>query len=126
MSAFELLHRSVQRELFEMRWTELRPIQRDAIQHLLAGGGGDCIISSPTASGKTEAAFLPIVSAIVDEPAGSIRAVYIGPLKALINDQFRRVEALRTRMQLPVHKRHAHVSYTDRRPTPHPPTPPLV
>ncbi len=113
-SAFDLLHPAVQRQLWEMKWEELRPIQIETIRHL-AGGGGDCIIASPTASGKTEAAFLPVLSAIADDFGGSIRAMYVGPLKALINDQFRRVEELCKRMELPVHKWHGDVGNADRK-----------
>src|SRR5689334_10799125 len=98
MSAFQLLHPSVQRKLHEMKWTELRPIQAKAIQQILGETPLDCIIASPTASGKTEAAFLPVLSALAEDWEGGVRAMYIGPLKALINDQFRRLEDLCTRM----------------------------
>lgn len=110
-TAFELLHRNVQRKLWDMGWTELRPIQDLAIRHLLHAGG-DCVIASPTASGKTEAAFLPVISAIADSPTGSVRAMYVGPLKALINDQFRRVEELCDRLEMPVCKWHGDVGDT--------------
>lgn len=113
-SAFELLHHTVQQKLWDMRWTELRPIQSETIKHLLMKGG-DCVISSPTASGKTEAAFLPVLSSIADTPQGSVRAMYIGPLKALINDQFRRIEDLCARMEMPVHKWHGDVNASARR-----------
>jgi ATP-dependent Lhr-like helicase len=112
--AFELLHPAVQQKLWDMKWTELRPVQEQGIVHLLSAGG-DCIVSSPTASGKTEAAFLPILSAIADEPRGSVRAMYVGPLKALINDQFRRIEDLCSRMDLPVHKWHGDVDASARK-----------
>jgi ATP-dependent Lhr-like helicase len=108
-SAFDLLHPTVQRKLWDMKWTELRQIQVEAIQHLRSGTPTDCIIESPTASGKTEAAFLPVLSAIADEPFGSVRAMYIGPLKALINDQFGRVEQLCERMEMPVCRWHGDV-----------------
>lgn len=107
--AFQLLHPTVQRKLWDMKWTELRPIQAEAIEHLLGGTPTDCIIASPTASGKTEAAFLPVLSAIADEPAGGVRAIYIGPLKALINDQFGRIEQLCERMEMPVCRWHGDV-----------------
>ena len=107
--AFHQLHRLVQRKLWDMGWTELRSIQDQAIRHLLPEGG-DAVIASPTASGKTEAAFLPVLSAIADEPMGSVRAMYVGPLKALINDQFRRVEDLCARMEMPVCKWHGDVN----------------
>jgi ATP-dependent helicase Lhr and Lhr-like helicase len=107
-TAFDRLHHGLKRHLWDMRWTKLRPVQVKAIHHLL-DERGDCVISVPTAGGKTEAAFLPILSRIADAPFGSVRAIYLGPLKALINDQFRRVEQLCARMELPVHKWHGDV-----------------
>ncbi len=107
-TAFDLLHRNVQRKLWDMGWTELRSIQEHAIRHVLIKRS-DAIIASPTASGKTEAAFLPVLSDIADSPFGSVRAMYVGPLKALINDQFGRVEDLCTRLEMPVCKWHGDV-----------------
>ena len=45
------------------------------------------VISASTAAGKTEAAFLPAITAIADETSG-FGILYISPLKALINDQY--------------------------------------
>jgi len=104
-SAFQRLHPTIQEELYRMKWTTLRPIQVDAI-HAVLGGAGHLIISAMTAGGKTEAAFLPILSEIVEDYTGSIRALYVGPLKALINDQFRRLEELCEHAEIPVHKWH--------------------
>ncbi len=113
--AFDLLHPGMQRRLWDMKWTELRPIQTEAIQLLCGGTHTDCIIASPTASGKTEAAFLPVLSMIADDAEGGVRAMYIGPLKALINDQFGRLEQLCTRMEMPVHRWHGDVDETARK-----------
>lgn len=113
-SGFDMLHRAVQRRLWEMRWTALRPIQDRAIEHIL-GGRGDCIVTAPTAGGKTEAAFLPILSVLADDPGRSVRALYVGPLKALLNDQFRRIEDLCARMEMPVHRWHGDVGQGPRR-----------
>ncbi|NLX23088.1 MAG: DEAD/DEAH box helicase [Phycisphaerae bacterium] len=107
--AFSLLAPPIQRILWRMRWTALRPIQVDAI-HRIIEGQDDIIISARTASGKTEAAFLPILSCISSEPRSSVRAMYIGPLKALINDQFRRLEELCEYAQIPVQRWHGDVS----------------
>src|SRR5437867_13382635 len=92
-AAFALLHPGVQRAIFEMGWKELRAIQTQAI-HTVLEGGGHVLICAATASGKTEAAFLPIISRLAPGPQDSIRAIYVGPLKALINDQFARLERL--------------------------------
>ncbi|NLN76349.1 MAG: DEAD/DEAH box helicase [Armatimonadetes bacterium] len=92
-----------------MRWTELRPIQVDAIHEILQSDN-HLIITAMTAGGKTEAAFLPVLSSIVDDCQEGIRALYVGPLKALINDQFLRLEDLCERSGIPVHKWHGDVS----------------
>ena len=91
-----------------MGWTELRPIQIEAI-HEVFDGQGDLIIAARTASGKTEAAFLPILSKVVEAPADGVQAIYAGPLKALINDQFPRLERLCEIAEIPVHKWHGDV-----------------
>lgn len=108
-SAFNLLHDGVRRQIYNMGWTELRPMQVAAIRSIL-GTDNHIVLSAGTASGKTEAAFLPILSAIADEPVGSFHAIYVGPLKALINDQFARVEELCGYLGLPVHRWHGDVS----------------
>jgi ATP-dependent Lhr-like helicase len=107
-SAFELLAEGVQRQLYRMRWTSLRPVQVEAIRTYF-GSSGDMLIMAETAGGKTEAAFLPVLSSISQEATGSVRAVYVGPLKALINDQFGRLEELCTYLDMPVHRWHGDV-----------------
>jgi len=111
--AFSLLHRDVQRQLWKMGWAELRPLQVDAIQQILETTA-HVILSAATAAGKTEAAFLPILSKIATEPTGSVRVIYVGPLKALINDQFARVEQLCSRLEMPVHRWHGDVGATEK------------
>jgi ATP-dependent Lhr-like helicase len=106
--AFDLLHPAIQQELYRMRWTRLRPIQVSAIQEIIKSDN-NIVISAYTAGGKTEAAFLPILSGIVEDFSGSIRALYVGPLKALINDQFRRLEDLCEKTSIPVHRWHGDV-----------------
>lgn len=58
---------------------------------MVLSGESDVIISASTAGGKTEAAFLPILSRILAEPSKGYDVLYISPLKALINDQYRRL-----------------------------------
>ena len=113
-TAFELLHEGVRRRLHEMKWESLRPIQDASIVHVL-GDRRDCVISAPTAGGKTEAAFLPILSRIADDNGDGVRAMYVGPLKALINDQFRRIEDLCGRLEIPVHKWHGDVGESQKK-----------
>ncbi|MFN0131464.1 MAG: DEAD/DEAH box helicase [Phycisphaerales bacterium] len=107
--AFTLLAAGVQRQLYSMGWLELRAIQAKAIRAYVATDA-DLLIMAETAGGKTEAAFLPVLSAISAEPIGSVRAMYVGPLKALINDQFGRLEDLCTHLDVNVHRWHGDVS----------------
>src|SRR5688500_4522407 len=92
-----------------MGWTKLRTLQVESIRHVLRSLD-DLLICAATASGKTEAAFLPILSKIADEPVGSVRAIYVGPLKALINDQFERVGELCAYLEVTVYSWHGDVT----------------
>lgn len=107
--AFDALHPKVRHWIWQQGWQDLRPVQRAAIGPLLRGSV-DAIISARTAAGKTEAAFLPLISRIADEPGGGFRLLYISPLKALINDQFRRLEGLCETLDIPVFRWHGDVS----------------
>jgi ATP-dependent helicase Lhr and Lhr-like helicase len=91
--AFELLHLDVQQWVARREWMSLRPIQSEAIQRILQAPN-DILIAAPTASGKTEAALLPIVSQVAERPEQGVRCLYIAPLKALINDLFPRAQDL--------------------------------
>lgn len=89
-SSFELLHEAVQRWIWKQGWTSLKDIQENSIP-LVLRRDCDVIISAATAGGKTEAAFLPIISHIISSPSNGYDVLYISPLKALINDQYRRL-----------------------------------
>ena len=91
-SSFELLHEKIQKWVWNQNWTSLKEIQENSIPIILKGDS-DVIISAATAGGKTEAAFLPILSRILseEEKTYGYSVLYISPLKALINDQYRRL-----------------------------------
>ncbi|HEX7807831.1 MAG TPA: DEAD/DEAH box helicase, partial [Thermoanaerobaculia bacterium] len=109
-SSFELLHEDVRRWIWEQRWAELRDVQETAIRTILRGDD-DVIITAATAAGKTEAAFLPICSTLVDDDAAAgVQVLYVGPLKALINDQWRRLDGLCDSLEIPVHRWHGDVT----------------
>ena len=93
MNAFDRLHPAVQEAIWKMQWPALRPLQVDAINAIFETED-HLILAAATASGKTEAAFLPLLSRIAENPNGSIKILYVSPLKALINDQFSRINDL--------------------------------
>lgn len=113
-TAFHRLHEGIRRWIWERGWTELRSIQEEAIDLVLAGTE-DVIITASTAGGKTEAAFLPILTHIASSPGGSVRALYVSPLKALINDQFDRLSELGGRLGIPIHRWHGDVGGAPKR-----------
>lgn len=101
MSAFDRLTPFIQEFIFDHRWNELRDVQAQAIDAVL-DTDGHVLITSGTASGKTEAAFFPILTALTEAPSASFGVMYIGPLKALINDQFERISDLIRQAELPI------------------------
>lgn len=112
-SAFDALAEPVKRWVWRQKWPSLRDVQEKAIPAIL--DGGDVVISARTAAGKTEAAFLPLISRVLAKSEGQDRDVgfsllYVSPLKALINDQHRRLESLAELCELPLHRWHGDVS----------------
>ncbi len=104
-SSYDLLHPEVQRWIRDEGWTELRQVQDRAIAAIL-GGGDDVLISAATAAGKTEAAFLPLITQAVNREASGLAILYVSPLKALINDQARRLDGLCETLGLPLVRWH--------------------
>lgn len=88
--AYGLLAPPLQRWVWKQGWTGLRPIQQASVRPVLERKA-DMVIAAPTAGGKTEAAFLPIISHALAHPVSGTHTLVISPLKALINDQFRRI-----------------------------------
>lgn len=101
----------IQEYIYRKGWAELRPIQVQAIQSIL-DTDHHLLLSSGTASGKTEAALLPILTQLEARPSASIGVLYIGPLKALINDQFERLQGLLEETNVPVQSWHGDVSHS--------------
>lgn len=112
--AFDRLHPLVQRWIYDQGWTELRDAQERAIAPIL-GGSDDVIISAATAAGKTEAAFLPICSRLLDTKSECSAVLYISPLKALINDQNDRMERLCKTLKIDVYPWHGDIAQSRKR-----------
>lgn len=107
-SAFQSLHPRIQRYLWTEQWEALREVQELAIPLVLTADR-DVIIAASTASGKTEAAFLPALTHLLNTDEEGL-IVYISPLKALINDQFERLQRLCEDLEVPVWPWHGDIS----------------
>ena len=107
---FSLLDPALQRWVFRKGWEDLLPVQKAAVRPVLECRD-DVIISASTASGKTEAAFLPALSAVCGKNRRSgLRILYISPLKALINDQYRRIAEMAQDLGIAVTPWHGDIS----------------
>lgn len=95
--------------IYKNAWSELRLVQIEAADEIFHSES-NVLISSATASGKTEAAFFPILSLMQKEGAEEMSVLYISPLKSLINDQYSRMELLLEESSLPVFRWHGDVS----------------
>ena len=87
--------------IYKNGWNELRPVQIEAAR-VLFDTDKNLLLSSTTASGKTEAAFFPIISMLSEKDISSFNCIYIAPLKSLINDQFLRLDGLLELSGIPV------------------------
>jgi len=108
MDAYNLLSNPIKKFIRDKKWDELRPIQTAAITRIITTKN-NYIIAARTASGKTEAAFLPILSQ-VDFSERGVQVLYISPLVALINDQFERVNDLCKHLDVKITKWHGEAS----------------
>lgn len=106
--AFERYAPFIQEYIYRKKWTDLREVQVEACEAIM-DTDHHVIIASGTASGKTEAAFFPILTLLEQNPSESVGVVYIGPLKALINDQFERLNELLVDQDIPVWPWHGDV-----------------
>lgn len=107
-AAFFLLDERIQRFLWAEGWETLRDAQEAAIPYIVKADR-DVIVAAATASGKTEAAFLPALTSLLQSQSPGLIA-YISPLKALINDQFGRLDRLCEQLEIPVWPWHGDVS----------------
>ena len=106
--SFYLLDERIQRFIWAEGWESLRDAQESAIP-LIVKGDRDVIVAAATAAGKTEAAFLPALTHLLQaDPLGLI--LYVSPLKALINDQFGRLDRLCEQLEVPVCPWHGDIS----------------
>jgi len=113
MDVFNRLAPFIQDYIYQNKWEELHGNQIAACE-VIFDSDDNLLLSSGTASGKTEAAFLPVLTELYYKPSKSVGVMYISPLKALINDQFKRLEQLLLDSNIPVTKWHGDASVTQK------------
>ncbi|MCD8011277.1 MAG: DEAD/DEAH box helicase, partial [Lachnospiraceae bacterium] len=109
MNTFDRYAPFIQDYIYQNGWENLRAVQAAAAD-VIFNTDKNLLLTSSTASGKTEAAFFPILTLFTEDMPASVGALYIGPLKALINDQFSRLNDLCREAQIPVWHSHGEVS----------------
>lgn len=108
---FDRLAPPLQRALWNLGWKGLRDHQKAALP-LILDTQVDVIVSAATASGKTEAAFLPLLTRLW---GGAGVVLYVAPVKALINDQVERLQVFCADMDIPLYPWHGDVGQTSRK-----------
>lgn len=109
MRAFDRYAPFVQEYIYQNHWENLRSIQVAAADAIF-NTDENVLLTASTASGKTEAAFFPIITLFSEDMPSSVGCIYIGPLKALINDQFSRLNDLCAEADIPVWHWHGDVA----------------
>lgn len=111
-NSYDLLSRDMRKYIFEKGWPSLTKIQDATIKHIFTTDN-NLILAAPTASGKTEAAFLPTISKSQDIKT-KLKILYISPLIALINDQFKRISEMCEDLDIGVTSWHSEASVSQK------------
>ena len=114
MDVFSRYAPFIQDYIYRSGWQMLRGVQ-NAAGDAIFGTDENVLLTASTASGKTEAAFFPILTLLDEDPPRSVGALYIAPLKALINDQFGRLNDLCEEEGIEVWRWHGDVAQTRKR-----------
>ena len=114
MNVFTRYAPFIQDYIYQSGWQALRSVQNAAAEAIF-NTDDNVLLTASTASGKTEAAFFPILTLLDEDPPHSVGVLYIAPLKALINDQFVRLNDLCEEAGIQVTRWHGDVSHAQKR-----------
>ncbi len=114
MNVFDRYAPFIREYIYRSGWQSLRAVQ-NAAGDAVFGTDENVLLTASTASGKTEAAFFPILTLLDEDPSKTVGVLYIAPLKALINDQFGRLEELCAEEDIPVWRWHGDVAQSRKR-----------
>jgi ATP-dependent Lhr-like helicase len=115
-TAFSLLVKPLRKLLVERGFDRPTLPQEKAIPHVLKGE--NTLLIAPAGTGKTEAAFLPILHKILEGQMarrGGIKAIYITPLRALNRDMLDRLRWWCRSLDLKISVRHGDTAARERR-----------
>ena len=107
---YQVLPPFLREYIYNKGWTEFRQVQTDAFR-VLFESDDHLLLSAGTSSGKTEAALFPVITSLYNDPPKGIGALYISPLKALIDDQFERMENVLEKSEITVRSWHGDISH---------------
>ena len=114
MDVFDRYAPFIQDYIYRSGWKALRGVQIAAGQAIF-NSEDNVLLTASTASGKTEAAFIPMLTLLDEVPSQSVGILYIAPLKALINDQFGRISELCKDQGIPVYRWHGDAPASQKR-----------
>jgi len=114
MSNFNLLCEPIKNGIItKLGWRNLTPVQELSFPEIISGK--NAIILAPTAGGKTEAAFLPVLNVVYSEKLEPISVIYVSPIKALLNNQEERLKKLSSFVYSGVFKWHGDVESSEKK-----------
>ncbi len=115
--SFSLLSKKIQEHLKELGYFEETKPQKEAIPKILEGK--NVLLISPTGTGKTEAALLPILDKMhrekTSDKSEGIKTLYITPLRSLNRNLMDRITLWCSKLDLRVAVRHSDTSISERR-----------
>ena len=111
---FERFPDFIREFIYSHSWETLRPVQIAAAKTIFETDN-NLLLTTSTASGKTEAAFFPIIAQLCESMPQSVGVLYIAPLKSLINDQFLRIDELLDESGIRVTHWHGDVSQSHKK-----------